>query len=298
MSYQTVSFILTDTQRIALKLPKLILGGMLLLALCCSAGAAPPTPTIPPPELQKAREELRLSQETRDRIAGEVAALKASGKASADVVIAYETYLARVQDMVVENQNLVARMESALSAHQIPPPAASAPVAGADSEDRIKALDRQFNESLAAFDELLLRELRILQAASATRMKSLAEAAADAGRQAGAKGRGSEGEKGPSAEGQEGSTAESVKGEKAGGGSDSAKTSGSGKPGGAGGASQESGGRGPGGTGAPSSTYTPSADDDIVARQLREAAEKETDPELKAKLWKEYEDYKKSRAKP
>jgi hypothetical protein len=33
-------------------------------------------------------------------------------------------------------------------------------------------------------------------------------------------------------------------------------------------------------------------DDDIVARQLREPAEKETDPELKEKLWKEYEDYK------
>jgi hypothetical protein len=35
-------------------------------------------------------------------------------------------------------------------------------------------------------------------------------------------------------------------------------------------------------------------DDDIVARQLREAAERETDPELKAKLWQEYRDYKKS----
>ena len=32
---------------------------------------------------------------------------------------------------------------------------------------------------------------------------------------------------------------------------------------------------------------------DIVARQLREAAEKETDPVLKEKLWKEYEAYKK-----
>jgi hypothetical protein len=37
-------------------------------------------------------------------------------------------------------------------------------------------------------------------------------------------------------------------------------------------------------------------DDDIVARQIREAAEKETDPELKAKLWKEYEDYKRGSA--
>jgi len=34
------------------------------------------------------------------------------------------------------------------------------------------------------------------------------------------------------------------------------------------------------------------ADDDIVARQLREAAVKETDPELKKKLWEEYEKYK------
>jgi hypothetical protein len=33
-------------------------------------------------------------------------------------------------------------------------------------------------------------------------------------------------------------------------------------------------------------------DDDIVARQLREAAVKEIDPELKKKLWEEYEKYK------
>jgi len=33
--------------------------------------------------------------------------------------------------------------------------------------------------------------------------------------------------------------------------------------------------------------------DDIVARQIREAAEQETDPELKKKLWEEYYNYKK-----
>jgi hypothetical protein len=32
-------------------------------------------------------------------------------------------------------------------------------------------------------------------------------------------------------------------------------------------------------------------DEDIVARQLREAAENETDPVLREKLWKEYEAY-------
>ena len=34
-------------------------------------------------------------------------------------------------------------------------------------------------------------------------------------------------------------------------------------------------------------------DDDIVARQLREAAMKEEDPELREKLWDEYRAYKK-----
>ena len=34
-------------------------------------------------------------------------------------------------------------------------------------------------------------------------------------------------------------------------------------------------------------------DDDIIARQLREAAQKEKDPKLRAKLWDEYRKYKK-----
>jgi hypothetical protein len=33
-------------------------------------------------------------------------------------------------------------------------------------------------------------------------------------------------------------------------------------------------------------------DDDIIARQLREAAMNETDPELREKLWEEYRRYK------
>lgn len=36
----------------------------------------------------------------------------------------------------------------------------------------------------------------------------------------------------------------------------------------------------------------PAGDDDIVARQLREAAERETDPVLREKLWAEYRNYK------
>jgi hypothetical protein len=33
-------------------------------------------------------------------------------------------------------------------------------------------------------------------------------------------------------------------------------------------------------------------DDDVVARQLREAAQSEQDPELRKKLWEEYREYK------
>jgi hypothetical protein len=145
---------------------------------------------------------------------------------------------------------------------------------------------------------MLLRELRVLQAASAKRMKGLAEAAAEAGRQAGEKGREAAGDKGSSAEGKGGGS-EGKGNEEGSTGAEQAKTSeGRGKAGDVSGAGRGAGSWGSGGSGAPPASYTPSPDDDIVARQLREAAEKETDPELKAKLWKEYEEYKKSRAKP
>ncbi|NNF42486.1 MAG: hypothetical protein HKN62_05470, partial [Phycisphaerales bacterium] len=61
---------------------------------------------------------------------------------------------------------------------------------------------------------------------------------------------------------------------------------------------------GPPGSGAPASggageprpgDRPPADDDDIVARQLREAAERETDPVLREKLWREYDKYKGSR---
>ena len=56
-------------------------------------------------------------------------------------------------------------------------------------------------------------------------------------------------------------------------------------------------GAGPGSPHTPGESSAPpgtpdGSDDDVVARQLREAAEKETDPELKKKLWEEYRKYK------
>lgn len=61
----------------------------------------------------------------------------------------------------------------------------------------------------------------------------------------------------------------------------------------AGEAAEGSGGtKRPGGGGTSGKPIPSGVDDDIVARRLRRAAENETDPELKEKLWNEYRDYK------
>jgi hypothetical protein len=49
---------------------------------------------------------------------------------------------------------------------------------------------------------------------------------------------------------------------------------------------------GGGGNGATAQKVNPVSDNDIVARRLRKAAEQETNPDLRAKLWKEYADYR------
>ena len=47
-----------------------------------------------------------------------------------------------------------------------------------------------------------------------------------------------------------------------------------------------------GGTSPPPPDIPDGSDDDVVARQIREAAMQETDPELREKLWEEYRKYK------
>jgi len=45
---------------------------------------------------------------------------------------------------------------------------------------------------------------------------------------------------------------------------------------------------------APPADIPDGSDDDVVARQIREAATQETDPDLREKLWAEYRKYKQS----
>lgn len=62
--------------------------------------------------------------------------------------------------------------------------------------------------------------------------------------------------------------------------------------------SEGASGGSPSGKALPTPANVPSGDDDdIIARQIREAAEKETDPELREKLWQEYIEYKRNAKK-
>lgn len=139
--------------------------------------------------------------------------------------------------------------------------------------EKTAAMVGQFNDSLGEFDEKLLREQDRVKA-----RKPLSTSANSAG--GGAVG-GSDGEAGgesaqDSADGEaehEGQQSDQQ-------GSDQAAT-------GARGTSS----RGKQSTAPPD--IPDGSDDDVIARQLREAAEKETDPELKKKLWEEYRRYKK-----
>jgi hypothetical protein len=246
-------------------------------------------------KLEAARENLRISQATEERISSELEQLKKSGKASPEAIRDYEIYHERVQAMVAENRKIVEQMEAARARYSPAKTGSDKPPAGElekmldpnipeeQTVDDIATLDRELNSSLAKFDDMLLQEMEAIHAKSAKKMQDLAEEAAEAAKRLREKGvevntSGSE----SSDETEESSTEtdpnrEAQKGEA---GSETASGDNSRKSG--------------GGPSRKDQRPIDYGDDDIVARQLREAAENETDPELKEKLWKEYEDYKKN----
>ncbi len=134
-------------------------------------------------------------------------------------------------------------------------------------DEQIAVLDAELFAGLGEFDEMLLREQERVRAAAP--MTDAAGGGGSGGGDAGAAA-GAAGENGESGaesdDGSDGSTS---------------------RNGGAGTGTQRQGG----GQGTPPN-IPDGSDDDVVARQLREAAEKETDPELKKKLWEEYRKYK------
>ena len=165
----------------------------------------------------------------------------------------------------------------------VPPVTQSAEITMRDEqtpEEKIAALDKKLNAGLGEYDERLLREQERIKAAAPNNN-------ADGGAGGGA-GNGSDGP-GNSNSDAPGENQQAGEGTDSGEESENAEgqqTSGAGSSG-------PGAGAGAAGKDADQPADIPDgSDDDIVARQLREAAEKETDPELKAKLWEEYRKYK------
>ena len=161
---------------------------------------------------------------------------------------------------------------------------AEPPAPAQTSDERLAALDRRLNESLGAFDAALRKEQeRIAQERDAYRTAET-ESGGESG--SGQDGRDEEGSGSATTEGP--LTAGTAGGS---GGGDSSR------PGDLKSDRQQSGSVSAGGgngSGAAAREIPDGSDDDIVARRLRKAAEQETDPELKEKLWKEYIEYKKN----
>lgn len=267
--------------------------------------------------LNEIRRNLQVSIAAQERAAAELAALKRSGGATPEIIEDYELYLNRLNAMVAQNRKALGEMQALCDKY-----AAAAAPAGAgertgappDKEiiDESVRLERQLDASLAAFDDMLLQEqetlsrkLEEIRAKTDARMESLeAEAEDAAGRlrdqgveldsESASAGGGEDGEtagetgaEGESQAGAETSGADGEKSAEHGGEKD-------GTDGDEPGMAAEA--KGTGGGQRPKSPPT-ADDDDIVARQLREAAEKETDPELKEKLWEEYEAYKRGQSR-
>ena len=176
-----------------MKLPKsyrylLILSAWLCTA-CLTAGAKQVGTKS---RLELARENLRVSQATERRIASELEQLKSSGDTPTEVISDYETYASRVQAMVEENERMVREMEAAYTRHlpsQGPSTAISEKSSSISHEeknpdeeelDEVAALDRELNDSLAEFDDMLLKEMDRIRERSSAKMTDLAAEAAAA----------------------------------------------------------------------------------------------------------------------
>jgi hypothetical protein len=230
-------------------------------------------------KLAEAREKLKTSRETEEKIASDLEQLKKIGDASPEAIRDYEAYLARVQAMTAENRKIVAQMEAVYDQHTQSGKNPNSPTPNNSGStydpnfpedpavDEVTALDKEFNESLAKFDDQLLKEMDEIRAESDKKLQDLAQEAADAAKRLRDKGLDVDSSGSESSRENEGQKKTSESDGETGTTKDIASDRG----------------------------RTEYEDDDIVARQLREAAENETDPELKEKLWKEYEEYKKNK---
>jgi hypothetical protein len=235
-------------------------------------------------------EQLRLDHAAWTTAERDFRARRESGALVGAEASDYAAYVARLQRRVAEDCAALSdsgvtvpedmscpRFETAVTTRS----AAIDQGAEQSREERIASLDVELASGLADFDELLLREQE--------RVKAAAPRSASGGGMG--SGAGEDGHGGGGSGDGKNSAGDTGTG-------DASTTSGArSQAGGVGEQSSTGAGGAPGRTSRTGATRQPPGipdgrDDDVVARQLREAAEKETDPELQKKLWEEYRKYK------
>lgn len=262
---------------------------------------ATPVQADPMSELARARHDLAISEQVLERVSVQAERARADPATGPQERQRLDEYLAHVRELVAQNRKRVRALEESVQLAPAGLPGAGSGAAGASGAttnvEEIAALDARLNGSLAEFDQLLLEEARKAQA----RVPASGSSRAYSGG-SGAKGEG----KGSAQSGESGSSRKA--GSKGAGESDadgsrtgSASTSVDGNtdpqqpgagPGSPGGRIEGTDPGAPGPTAAVPPDVGDGSDDDIVARQIRRAAETEKDPELREKLWDEYRKYK------
>lgn len=251
--------------------------------------------------IEQARQDLRVSLFSYNSAVAQLDQLTNSNSASPELLELYRSYLNRLEKILIENRKMVGEMEALYTASRpamhFDQPGYSAVENEPNQEshtlpqehiyDELSALEGELNQSVSEFDEMLLIEdaelaakLEAIRANSAGKLQDLAEEAHTAEEEIRAQ---TDSHTSPTDTVPDEDSAKKapIEGEQS---SDEVKKGGDFEK------RKSQPGMGDKTERHPQGQIE--YDDDIVARQLREAAEKETDPELKKKLWQEYEQYK------
>ncbi len=230
---------------------------------------------------RKSRAEKKLSRGELDDYAAFVAGLRLRMLKQCEMVRALggEDALKKFECVTLARNQTGARLQTGRPA----------PTIGADiptEEEKKKSLDARLNALEAEIDESLLKRQQEIRQSATNR-----GANPSGGAGGGAKGSGGAADRtGGEPTDSQGKSATAAAGDPQAGGQERAAQQGWGAPS----VSRPSSKR-QGRTPKRERATADGSDDDVIARQLREAAERETDPILKEKLWDEYKKYKASR---
>jgi len=223
--------------------------------------------------LEQVREDLRITDEAAQQVRSRLSELTLNPTSEPDLIKEYADYLQRLEALSAAHRSKLADLEKLYKEHsQIDESEASTPLELDEDEKwsapdqpvveagSVEALEAELRQSLGEFDDFLLREQDVLS----TGLDQIAAQAQTTIEDLTAKAR---------------ESAETLKdkGEKP---PEVVKPKPKEKP-----ADKKP-------PPPPSERRGDPETDDVVARQLREAAENEKDPELREKLWAEYDAYK------